>query len=85
MRNALLWGTVAAVLNFIPFLGPVTTLASLAVAALVTFNSVGQALAVPSAFRGLHLVESQLVQPLFVGQRFDVSALVILLSVWFGF
>jgi predicted PurR-regulated permease PerM len=85
MPNAHLWGTVAAVLNFIPFLGPVTMLAGLAVAALVTFNSVGQALAVPSAFRGLHLVESQLGQPLFVGHRLDVSALVILLAVWFGF
>jgi predicted PurR-regulated permease PerM len=85
MPSAHLWGTVAAVLNFIPFLGPVTMLAGLAVAALVTFNSVGQALAVPSAFRGLHLVESQLVQPLFVGHQLDVSALVILLAVWFGF
>ena len=85
MPNALLWGTVAAVLNFIPFLGPVTTLSILAIAALVTFNNVGQALAVPGAFLGLHLIESQLVQPLFVGHRLDVSALVILLAVWFGF
>jgi len=85
MPNALLWGTVAAVLNFIPFFGPVTTLGILAVAALVTFNNVGQALAVPGAFLGLHLIESQLVQPLFVGHRLDVSALIILLAVWFGF
>jgi predicted PurR-regulated permease PerM len=85
MPNALLWGTVAAVLNFIPFLGPVTTLGILAIAALVTFNNVGQALAVPGAFLGLHLIESQLVQPLCVGHRLDLSALVILLAVWFGF
>jgi predicted PurR-regulated permease PerM len=85
MPNALLWGTVAAVLNFIPFLGPVTTLGILTIAALVTFTNIGQALAVPGAFLGLHLVESQLVQPLFVGHRLDVSALVILLTVWFGF
>ena len=85
MPNAFLWGTVAAVLNFIPVVGPITTLSILAVAALVTFNNVGQALAVPGAFLGLHLIESQLVQPLFVGHRLDVSALVILLAVWFGF
>jgi predicted PurR-regulated permease PerM len=85
MPNAILWGTLAAVLNFIPFLGPITTLGILAVAALVKFNNVGQALAVPGAFLGLHLVESQLVQPLFIGHRLDVSALVILLAVWFGF
>jgi predicted PurR-regulated permease PerM len=85
MPNAVLWGTVAAVLNFIPFVGPMTTLGILAIAALVTFTSLGQALAVPCAFLGLHLIESQLVQPLFVGHRLDVSALVILLAIWFGF
>jgi predicted PurR-regulated permease PerM len=85
MPNALLWGTVAAVLNFVPVLGPVTTLSILAIAAIVTFNNVGQALAVPGAFLGLHLIESQLVQPLFVGHRLDLSALIILLAVWFGF
>jgi predicted PurR-regulated permease PerM len=85
MPNALLWGTVAAVLNFIPFVGPITTLSILAIAALVTFPNVGQALTVPGAFLGLHLIESQLVQPLFVGHRLDVSALIILLTVWFGF
>jgi len=85
MPNPVLWGTVAAVLNFIPFVGPITTVGILAIAALVTFTNVGQALAVPGAFLGLHLIESQLVQPLFVGHRLDVSALIILLAVWFGF
>jgi predicted PurR-regulated permease PerM len=85
MPNAILWGTVAAVLNFIPFVGPITTVGILAIAALVTLNNMGQALAVPGAFLGLHLIESQLVQPLFVGHRLDVSALIILLAVWFGF
>jgi predicted PurR-regulated permease PerM len=85
MPNPILWGTVAAVLNFIPFVGPITTVGILAIAALVTFTNVGQALAVPGAFLGLHLIESQLVQPLFVGHRLDVSALIILLAVWFGF
>jgi predicted PurR-regulated permease PerM len=85
MPNAILWGTLAGILNFIPFLGPITTLGILAIAALVTFNNVGQALAVPGVFLGLHLIESQLVQPLFVGHRLDVSALIILLAVWFGF
>jgi predicted PurR-regulated permease PerM len=85
MPNALLWGTVAAILNFIPFLGPTATLVILAIAALVTFDNVGQTLAVPGAFLGLHLIESQLVQPLFLGHRLEVSALIIPLAVWFVF
>lgn len=85
MPNPILWGTVAGVLNFIPYLGPITTTAILAAAALVSFNTIGAALAVPGAFIVLHGIESQIVHPLLVGHRLDVSALMILLAVWFGF
>jgi hypothetical protein len=36
-------------------------------------------------FIALHLIEGQIVQPLTVGRRFEVSALVVLLAVWFGY
>lgn len=85
MPNPILWGTVAGVLNFIPYLGPITTIAILGGAALVTFDDLGHALAVPGAFVVLHLIEGQVVQPLTVGRRLEVNALVILLAVWFGF
>jgi len=40
---------------------------------------------VPGAFIALHLIEGQLVQPLTVGRRLEVNALVLLLGVWFGY
>jgi predicted PurR-regulated permease PerM len=85
MPNALLWGVLAAVLNFIPYLGPIAACIIFACAALVTFESLGRALAVPGVFIALHLIEGQLVQPLTVGRRCEVNALVILLGVWFGY
>jgi predicted PurR-regulated permease PerM len=85
MPNAILWGMIAAVLNFIPYLGPVTTIVILGGAALATFDELARALAVPGSFVLLHLIEGQLVQPLTVGHRLKVNALVILLAVWFGF
>jgi predicted PurR-regulated permease PerM len=85
MPNPILWGTVAGVLNFIPYLGPITTIVILGGVALVTFDDLGHALAVPGAFIVLHLIEGQVVQPLTVGRRLEVNALVILLAVWFGF
>ena len=39
----------------------------------------------PGVFLVLHLIEGQLVQPLTVGRRCEVNALVILLGVWFGY
>lgn len=85
MPNALLWGMIAALFNFIPYLGPAATIIILGGAALGTFDELGRALAVPGCFVVLHLIEGQIVQPLMVGRRLEVNALVILLAVWFGF
>jgi predicted PurR-regulated permease PerM len=80
-----LWGVLAGVLNFIPYLGPIAACLIIACASLVTFTSLGYALAAPGAFIALHLIEGQIVQPLAVGRRCEVNAVVILLGVWFGY
>jgi predicted PurR-regulated permease PerM len=85
MPNAILWGVLAGVLNFIPYIGPIAACVIFAAAALITFPNLGHALAVPGAFIALHLIEGQIVQPLTVGRRCEVNAVVILLGVWFGF
>jgi len=85
MPNALLWGVLAALLNFVPYLGPIAACLIFSCAALITFPTLAHALAVPGVFIGLHLIEGQLVQPLTVGRRCEVNALVILLGIWFGY
>jgi predicted PurR-regulated permease PerM len=85
MPSAILWGVVAAILNFVPYLGPIAATLIFASAAVLSFESMAQALAVPGVFVLLHLIEGQLVQPLVVGRRCEVNALVLLLGVWFGF
>ncbi len=57
--NPALWGAMAFVLNFIPFLGPLTGIVVLGVVAMVTFAGLGQALLVPAVYFLLHSVESQ--------------------------
>jgi predicted PurR-regulated permease PerM len=69
----------------VPYLGPIAAFFILAIAALVTFENLGHALAIPGVFLCLHLIEGQLVQPLTVGRRFEVNSLVVLLAVWFGY
>jgi len=85
MPNAILWGVLAGVFNFVPYLGPIAAGLIFACAALVTFDNLGHAFAVPGVFIVLHLIEGQLVQPLTVGRRLEVNALVLLLGVWFGY
>jgi predicted PurR-regulated permease PerM len=85
MPNAILWGVMACLFNFVPYLGPIAAFFIIAIAALLTFPTIGQAMMVPGAFLVLHLIEGQIVQPLTVGRRFEVNALVVLLAVWFGY
>jgi predicted PurR-regulated permease PerM len=85
MPNAILWGVMAALFNFVPYLGPIAAFFILSIAALLTFESTGEALVVPGVFLCLHLIEGQIVQPLTVGRRLEVNALVVLLAVWFGY
>jgi len=82
--NPFLWGTVAAVLNFIPYVGSATTLLILTVVALVSFDSIGRIVAVPASYLALATIEGQIVQPLFVGQRLEINPLMVFLAVWFG-
>lgn len=85
MPNAILWGVLVCVFNFVPYLGPIAAFFILTIAALLTFEGLARPLAVSGVFLLLHLIEGQLVQPLTVGRRFEVNALVILLAVWFGY
>ncbi|MFI4867822.1 MAG: AI-2E family transporter [Steroidobacterales bacterium] len=82
--NPFLWGTMAALLNFIPYVGGATTLVVLAVVALVSFDGVGKIIAVPATYLGLAVIEGQVVQPLLVGRRLELNPLLVFLAVWFG-
>jgi predicted PurR-regulated permease PerM len=52
--NPALWGAMAFVLNFIPFLGPLIGMVVLGVVAVVTFPGLGHALLVPAVYFLLH-------------------------------
>jgi len=84
MPNPILWGVLAAVLNFIPYIGSATTLIVLTVVAFVSFDGVGRALTVAASYLGLATIEGQIVQPLLVGRRLELNPIIVFLALWFG-
>jgi predicted PurR-regulated permease PerM len=86
LPNPALWGAMAFVLNFIPFLGPLTGVLVLGVVALVSLPGLGQALLVPAAYLLLHSVESNILTPLVLVRRLTLNPLVMFLwlSLWFS-
>lgn len=78
--DPILWGGIAAILNFAPYLGAVVTLAILVVVGFAEFSEPWKALAVPGAFAILNILESQLITPLLVGRRLALDPVVIFVS-----
>jgi predicted PurR-regulated permease PerM len=84
MPNPFLWGTVAGVLNFIPYAGPTATLVLLSSVAFVSFDGFAHVAAVAGSFLALTAVEGQVVQPLLVGRRLQLNPMLVFLALWFG-
>jgi predicted PurR-regulated permease PerM len=84
MPNPPLWGVIAGVLNFIPYLGPATTFAVVTLVALVTFSTVTHVVLVAGSFLALAAVEGHVVEPIFLGRRLDLNPLTVLTALWLG-
>lgn len=84
MPNPLLWGSVAAVLNFIPYVGSAVTLLLLTLVAFVTFDHLGQVVALAASYLAVATLEGQVVQPLVLGRRLKLSPIIVFLALWFG-
>jgi predicted PurR-regulated permease PerM len=83
MDSPLMWGGIVAVLNYIPYLGPIAAALLLGVGGLMTFSDPWTALLPPAIFIGLHMVEANAITPLVVGKRVHINPLLILISLSF--
>jgi len=81
--NAAMWGMLVAVLNFVPYFGPVTGVIVLGTVGLLTFDTFWQGLLPPAWYLLLHLLEANLVTPVLLGRRFTLNPVVIFVSLIF--
>ena len=81
--NPLLWGVLAFVTNYIPYVGAILMIAVLAMVGFLTFEGTSQALMAPGVFVGLNLLESYLVTPMVLGHRLTLNPVVIFLGLTF--
>jgi predicted PurR-regulated permease PerM len=77
----IMWGGLAFVFNFLPYLGPLALTGLLALVGLGTASSVAVGLLPALAFLGLHAIESNIVTPAILGARFTVNPVSILLAI----
>lgn len=77
MPNPVLWGVVAAVLNFVPYIGGLVNTVVLTLAAFLAFEDTGQALLVPIVFTVINILEGNLITPMVLGRRMRLNTVAV--------
>ncbi|MDQ6758273.1 MAG: AI-2E family transporter [Acidobacteriota bacterium] len=83
MPNPMLWGTMAALLNFIPYVGALTVIMTVGLVATATFGSVSHALLVPAVYFVLATLEGNFITPWILGRRLTLNPVVIFIGLTF--
>ena len=81
LPHPFLWGMLAAVLNFVPYLGAAIVIATLFVIGLTVFSALGQAVIAPLAYIGVTALEGQVITPTLIGHRLTINPFLVFLSI----
>ncbi|WP_425500928.1 AI-2E family transporter [Pseudoxanthomonas gei] len=80
LQEALLWGTMVAILNFAPYVGALIGMGVMLLVGFVTYNDTWLSLMPAIVYLALHTVEGQIVTPIVLGKRMALSPLILILA-----
>ncbi|MCO6184672.1 AI-2E family transporter [Rhizobium sp. L1K21] len=83
MPTPLLWGMLAAFLNYAVYVGPALMTLILTLISLATHQNLFDTLLPPALYLGLNFIESQLVTPRLLGSTATINPFLIFLSLTF--
>jgi len=79
IEDALLWGALVALMNFVPYLGGIASCFVLLVVGLVQFGLASNAFIPAGIFLALNIIESQLITPAVLGRSMQLNPLIIII------
>jgi predicted PurR-regulated permease PerM len=83
LPNPVIFGVLAALLNYVPYVGPSIMVLILFGVGLVTFPSLTHALMAPIGFVALTTTEGHFITPAIIGRRITLNPVLILLALAF--
>lgn len=83
MPNPVLWGVVAAIVNYVPYLGAMVGIVVVFLVALVSLDTLGHALLAPALYFACTSLEGQLITPALVGRRLRVNSVAVFFAIAF--
>jgi predicted PurR-regulated permease PerM len=81
--SAALWGALAIIANFVPYVGPLVMTIVLFAVGLAEFDTLGGSLMPPLVYKAINLVEAQFVTPTVIGRQMTLNPFVVLLALAF--
>jgi predicted PurR-regulated permease PerM len=81
MPNPLLWGAVVAILNFVPYVGAIASMAILTMVGIQTFDSLPQALAAPALLLVLVAITAEVITPMVLGRGLLLNPVAIFIAI----
>jgi predicted PurR-regulated permease PerM len=81
--NAIMWGVMAALLNYIPYFGPIVGIILVGLVSVFTLDSVSMEIMPAAWYLVIHILESDIITPVLLGRRFTIHPVMILISLMF--
>jgi predicted PurR-regulated permease PerM len=79
--DPILWGTLAAILSFAPYVGEFAIVILLSLAGILTFDSLAQALIAPAIYFVVMTICWQAIVPIVVGRRMTLSPVAVFVMI----
>ena len=83
LPNPAIWGVIAFVFNFLPFIGAVAGGMLVTAYAILSFDTVGHALLAPALYLTATSIEGQLITPAILGRRLEMNTVSVFVTVVF--
>jgi predicted PurR-regulated permease PerM len=83
LRNPVMWGVMAALLNYVPYLGALTGIVCMTLGAVLSFDSLGYAMLFPASYLTLAVLEGNFITPFVLGRSLTLNPILILVALAF--
>jgi predicted PurR-regulated permease PerM len=78
-----LWGVFAAVMNYIPYLGPLLVMGTFLIIGAIVSPTLHEAALAPLLYLAFNTIEGQIITPSIIGHRLTINPFLVFLSIAF--
>jgi predicted PurR-regulated permease PerM len=83
LPNPMLWGLLAAIVNYVPYIGVAIMVVVLFAVGLFTFPTIPAALIAPLAYVGITTIEGHFLTPAIMGRKMTLNPFAVFLAIGF--